>query len=385
MKANVLWKCTAWAVTPVHIGSGEQWVKSDYTIRDGKLCRFEPTSVVLRMEPARRREFERAVDAGNLQGADRILKDAVGELDILETIALGPASSHELQQAQTDPKRLGEVSPFVRTAGRPFVPGSSIKGAIRTALLNAVVQARGVNAAKQLLAAANRGGSDRLQQWAFGYAPGHTEQDPFRFLQVSDAQLPDEATRIDRVVNWSPEGGSSQKIQMHVERLRARCDGQAPRFRFEIRIDAGRLEAARGRDGGRVPKTPLDPDHLVRAVNEFYHGRYVWERDRFFASTARQLDSRFAVRLPDNTQIGIDQLKARSDFLLLRLGRFGQFESKSVDDLRGRWDRKANKWITEGTTRNILSLPAPGPQGKMVERQIPFGWVVVWIQQKVNL
>jgi CRISPR-associated protein Csm5 len=382
MRGDVIWRCVAWAVTPVHIGSGEDWVKSDYTIRDGRLCRFDPASVLLRMDPVRRREFERAVDRGDLQGADRIVKNAVGELDIIETIPLGPTSRDELGKAQTDPRRWGEVKPFVRTNGRPFVPGSSIKGAIRTALLNAAVQEKGVAQAKRILVEAGPRAPDGLQQWAFAYDGRHTEQDPFRFLQVSDAVLPQGATRIDRVVNWSPKGGDSEKIQMHVERLVARCDGQgAPRFSFEIRIDAGRLREARRRDGDRVPRFDLDPGALTRAVNAFHRGRLTAERDRFFSDTARYLDSLFRVALPGGGEVGIDGLAGREDFLLLRVGRFGQFESKSVDGLRRGWNPQARKWMEEGGTRNVVPLRFAARDGGIVERRFPLGWVLVWLRE----
>lgn len=382
MKGDVVWRCVAWAVTPVHIGSGEDWVKSDYTIRDGRLCRFDPASVVLRMDPKRRREFERAVDRGDLQGADRILKDSVGDLDIVETIPLGPKSREELGKAQTDPGRWGEVKPFVRTAGRPFVPGSSIKGAIRTALLSAVVQEKGVARAQRVLDEAGARAPDRLQQWAFDYDGRHTEQDPFRFLQVSDAVLPEGATRIQKVVNWHPEKGPNDKMQLHYECLVARCDGQgAPRFSFEIRIDAGRLREARRRDGDRVPRFDLDPGALARAVNAFHHRRYTAERDRFFSDTARYLDSLFRVALPGGGEVGIDGVAGREDFLLLRLGRFGQFESKSVDGLRRGWNPQAKKSMEEGGTRNVVPLRFATRDRGVVERRFPLGWVLVWLRE----
>ncbi len=389
MKGDVVWRCVAWAVTPVHIGSGEDWVKSDYTIRDGRLCRFDPASVVLRMDPKRRREFERAVDRGDLQGADRILKDSVGDLDIVETIPLGPKSREELGKAQTDPGRWGEVKPFVRTAGRPFVPGSSIKGAIRTALLSEVVQQKGVAQAKRVLAEAGARAPDRLQQWAFDYDGRHTEQDPFRFLQVSDAVLPEGATRIDRVVNWSPNGGDSEKIQMHVERLVARCDGQgAPRFSFEIRIDAGRLREARRRDGDRVPRFDgLTADFLGVALKRYYWKRLDWELATFFSHNGHDKKILawfdYTWKKHDGTVAHLthDKLRQVPRCLLLRLGRFGHFESKSVDDIRSGLERLPvghHRRAHSGSTRNVVQL------GDTVSRSTmaPLGWVLVLVRRE---
>ncbi len=383
MRSDVVWRGVAWAVTPVHVGAGETWTKQDYVVRDGKLCRIDPARVVARMDPVRRREFERAVDRGDLQGAHCILAEAVDADDILERIPLGPRARQELEQAQKDARRWGEVMPFIRTGGRPFIPGSSIKGAIRTALLNAVVQARGLGPAKQVIAGAGARTSDRLQEWAFGYDGRHTEQDPFRFVEVGDVPLPDGATRIDRVVNWNPKAEESQGIQMHVERLACRLEGTV-RVPLTIRLDLGRLEAARRCDAGpghrRTPSFPLTEAGIRKAVKAFYAARYRWERDRFFEEQARFLDSMFAVKIGNGT-LSLDELLKRDDFLLLRVGRFTQFESKSVDDLRRGYAPQRRRTIPEGSTRNVMDVQLRTSQGKTVHRRLPFGWVLVWLRE----
>lgn len=390
MKGDVVWKCIAWAVTPVHIGSGVEWLKSDYTIRDHRLCRFDPASVVLRMEPRRREAFERAVDAGDLQGADRVLKEAVRDADILERIPLGPRSLRELGAAQTDPKRWGGVTAFVRTGGRPFVPGSSIKGAIRTALLSTTVGEKGVEEGRRRVQAAGERAPDRLEEWAFAYDRRRIEQDPFRFLQVSDAVLPAGATRIDRVVNWHPQGGSSDRIQIHVERLVARCDGQGPpRFSFEIRIDAGRLAEARRRDGDRVPGFErLTPDVLEKSVKDFYWQRLDWELKTFFSDGGESQNVLnwfdYMWKKSDGTagRLTHRHMRGVRRCLLLRLGRFGQFESKSVDGLRSgviRLPDNRSRRAPAGSTRNLVEIEWKSGGTVLA----PMGWVLVLVQREV--
>ncbi len=385
MRGDVVWRGLAWAVTPVHIGGGQQWTKQDYVIRDGKLCRIDPARVVIGMGEARRRLFEQAVDRGDLQAADRILKEMVREEDILERIPLGPASHAALEDAQNNPRRWGEVTPFIRTGGRPFIPGSSIKGAIRTALLSATVAERGIPDAKAVIQKAGRRAPDALQQWAFDYDPGRTEQDPFRFLEVADVPLPEDATRIDRVQNWSPRGGASSKIQIHVERLRCRADRQSMRFEILIRIrSGGHLEQCRARNGKRAPAFRLDEATLRAAINRFYWHRYLWERNHFFRDHKTFLDSLFKIRFPDGRELGPDALQKRQDILLLRLGRFNQFESKSVDGVRSgliRLPKGGTKRAPEGSTRNVVPFPVQDKNGRLREHLIPLGWMLVWLRE----
>lgn len=391
MKGDVVWRGEARAITPVHVGSGESWTKDHYVIRDGHLCVFDPARVVLRMDATRRREFERAVDAGRLDGALRIVEDALRGEDILARIPLAEDSRKELEEARGNPNRWGEVTPFVRTGGRPFVPGSSIKGAIRTALLSYVVSQNVDEARRHAFRRDEqrheRPDPDALQSWALRYDPDRTEQDPFRFVQVADSVLPEGATRIRRVLNWHPERSANAKVQMHHECLVCRFDGVSLWFPLEIRIDTGRLEQARRLleqrpEGGSRPVSdfPLDADQLRRAVNSFYLGRYRWERDRFFGPWARLLDSAFRTKI-DGAELDLERLVERSDFLLLRLGRFTQFESKSVDHLRRGFQPRAKQAVSGGSTRNVVMQPFRTQTGGRAERPIPLGWVLVWLKE----
>ncbi len=379
MRGDVIWDCLAWAVTPVHIGGGEEWTKQDYVIRDGHLCRIDPARLMARMEGRARKEVEHAIDRGDLQAAARLLGDAVDDADVLERIPLGPRSRQDLEQAQQDSKRWGEVTSFIRTGGRPFVPGSSVKGAIRTALLNAVVQERGVREAPSR--------TDQLQQWAFQYDRRHTEQDPFRFLEVSDAVLPEGATRIDRVVNWRPDGkDTARKIQIHVERLLGCADGPARRFELSIRIDTGRLAEASKRDPRKAPRfAGLGPQKLIAAVNRFYWRRWRWELGKFFPECQKDLARLPSIKSGDKI-LGPDQLADHPRIMLLRVGRFTQFESKSVDGIRRgviRLPKGGMKRAAEGSTRNIIELPPRGRPGR-VTIPVPMGWLLVFIREMRN-
>ncbi len=379
MRGDVIWNCLAWAVTPVHVGSGEPWTKQNYVVRDGRLCRFEPSAAVTRMHPAKRRDFAAAVDRGDLAAATRLLQEAVPEELLLERIPLGPGSGRDLRDAQRDAKRLGEVMPMMRSGGRPFIPGSSIKGAIRTALLNAAVQEKGPRHAP--------GRTDELQQWAFAYERGHTEQDPFRFLEVSDAPLPEGATRIDRVINWRPDGkDTATKIQIHVERLLACADAPAKRFEVTIRIDSGRLAAVSKHDARKAPHFDgLAPDRLVAAVNSFSWGRWKWEIDKFFDPWRQALEQLVRVRAGDKILESKDLVR-HPRIMLLRVGRFTQFESKSVDGIRRgviRLPKGETKHAAEGSTRNVVFLP---PRGKRETATIPvpMGWMLLFVREARN-
>src|SRR5690606_13283013 len=85
------------------------------------------------------------------------------------------------QQRSNDGRTVYNLFPMVRTAfnpldGSPYLPGSSLKGAIRTAWLNHQ------NKGKPL--ADREEDSTRLQQRLLGYQAGRFENDPFRSVAL---------------------------------------------------------------------------------------------------------------------------------------------------------------------------------------------------------
>lgn len=357
----------ATALTPIHIGDGttlgldhylltspppagprydeygEEIEEEETAPAEAMLCRFDPVKAIRRLTQPQRREFDRSLSEGRLTAAFRTLRQA-GEKEVVERIAVSEASQRELREAIDNPARRGEVRPFVRGAGQPIVPGSSIKGALRTAWASAqlppTVSAMGL--------------TDRqAMQSALGIDPGDTAKDPFRYLSVSDARLPEGVTRVDRaeVVANSSRPATTRGIQMHYERMRARSDGtgQHATFAFSIALDA---------------RGPFDRVGLVRTVSEFHWRIWTQEIERFYKGEqeARALNSLLPRPLDWSSN------------LLLRLGRFGHFESKSLDRVR------RGSFPQARPPRSKIRDPGEWGNTRTVARTsgvpIPFGWLL---------
>jgi CRISPR-associated protein Csm5 len=380
-------------LTPVHVGDGTSLWPDEYVIETAHaaapfddedhprgqratptLCRFDQTRAMRAMTLDQRSALSRALDSARLGEAAQVLRKA-GKQCVTERIPVSTASAAELRKAMDDPRaRSGEVKPFMRSGERPFVPGSSIKGALRTALASAALprEAR----------AADRWIHDAAMQAAFGLDPNDTSTDPLRFLHVGDAFLPDGATLIDKaeVVKRggdpaaAPGGGGG--IQMHFERTRALTDGpQAPAFTVTLGWDARALdERCITRSEAR-----FDVRAVLRQSLAFHVKLFNTEVGLFFEAGTKPLLLRLlrAHQSPD----GATPITAQgwsSGFVLLRLGRFGHFESKSLEGVRrGHFPQAKNPadrirqpgaW---GTTRTITRDANGNP--------IPFGWVIGWV------
>jgi hypothetical protein len=268
----------------------------------------------------------------------------------------------------------------MRSGGRPFVPGSSIKGALRTALASAALPRE--------RRAADRWDHDAAMQAAFGLDPNDTSSDPLRFLHVADAFLPEGATLIDKTEVMKRNGeaatapGGRGGIQMHYERTRALTDGgDAPVF--EVALTADHRASAPGCIGR--DEASFDARSVLSRSLAFHAKLFNTETGRFFEGSAKPLLLRLlrAHHSPDGVP-PFGQQGWSQGFVLLRLGRFGHFESKSLEGVR-RGDfffpktkqkrrGKPNEW---GITRTITRDEKNNP--------IPFGWVIGWAVKEERL
>jgi CRISPR-associated protein Csm5 len=348
------WRLEAIALTPIHVGDGSQWTPEAYKLDGEDLMRFEPSAVLADMDQSQCQRYIAAIDKNNLQSAQGLLQQAAkADKHCIDRIACSPESEGEIKQAIGDPgRRRGNVHGFTRSGGKPFLPGSSVKGALRTAILSARAQSRLDELRRDLNldeVEPGRSGekSNLLQQCVL--QSKETDTDPFRFVRVSDAELPAGCTRIERIFNRKRDG-TDNGMQMYFEAVQP-----GTRFSLTLEIDP---ESANKRGRFKEHKgveRPVQADELIATVNAFYRGRLEAEIKRFYPGA------------------GIKGLPSVSrEFpLLLRVGRFSHFESASIDGLRRGFRPQAQgeaRMPTEGSTRAVVLIKgAP----------YPFGWLLL--------
>lgn len=359
---------TALALSPIHVGDGTEWLPEAFKLDGHDLIRFDPSAVVASLDDRRREDFlaaiGRAASESELREAQRILRDAcTGTLE-RERIAVSRASVEEIGRALDRPGRRGSVHPFARAGGQAFLPGTALKGAIRTALLSDWVQDN-LDAYRNGLGQSGieRGRSGRQSTELQRRVLGETDGDPFRFVRVSDVALPEGCTRIEQIRTWKRKTGLDQQtkgMQMHFE-----CIRPGTQFALEVDVrDAGALlptadramkAAETARASGKAPTRMFAADALFAAVDGFFRKRWQAEADRFFTPPWR----------PAPKPAGNDGFP-----ILLRVGRFSHFESASVDGLRQGWQPlpKPGKPIAEGSTRAVIEASAVA---------MPFGWLLL--------
>ncbi len=349
---------------PIHVGGGEEATlyPDEYRIHDGRIELISARAVLASMPQDAQARWLRDMARAPEGTLARLLEQADAR-HVTGTITLGPESRRELGRGG----RRGDLRAFQRAGGQPILPGSSLKGALRTAWLAILARKQGIRTDDY----------EKLEQRAFKLRDGQhaTDTDPFRDVLVRDAVLPEGATRIDQVHTWKRAGDSwdfTSVGQLHVERLRAVTDGGAPPL-IDIEIgllrrDLRQRRAAFDPRHERTPtRTPPDMRYLLLALEA--HHAPLWKREmdkKFLAGDAGQR-MRATLALFSHLRRGGDD----PDAALVRLGWAAHAEAKSVAGLRQikRPQAKgAGKVAAEGSTRHVLSIDG---------HPAPFGWALL--------
>lgn len=379
MDGDTVWRLQAIPLTPIHVGDGSSFTPDSYDLRDGKLCRFNPHRVLAAMDGEDRRRFQQALDAGRLHEASGVLRVSATDDLVEECLPIADTSAAELRKAFADTRRYGAVSPFVRTLGQPFLPGSTLKGALRTAWLSKLAGDTDRAALdRAVMDGPPKFKAERAEVALLERQRNRVEQDPLRHLYVEDVRLDGIETRIDRVVNWRPEtaeGEGAEKIQLHVERLLSAADGVVRGVKFRVRLeDPARQARRRDLDARRAASRDLTADELWSALRDFHWRVFDAERARFWSKldeADRRLSACFAFPFGGKPREEADWRRSKG-VALVRIGRFGHFESKSIEGLRSQKRPRTSEPVSAGRTRMVAECTREGRTAR-----VPFGWMLL--------
>lgn len=204
-------------VTPVHIGSGETLSHIEGCYINGRWYHIDLDKVL-----AHPTTDLNALTSDMAQRGfrwERYLRQHNTDLSELSTYSLAcPQSPEEV-----------EIREALKTAGnRPFIPGSTLKGAIRTVLLGEILSEsddiydKSLNQLETLINQRPRGNprreqpARRIEELAFGKTPN---RDPLRALHVSDT-IPLDSDSLEIGMAWTVTLNQNDQLVQKIDRGR---------------------------------------------------------------------------------------------------------------------------------------------------------------------
>lgn len=394
-------------LSPVHIGCGEDYEPTNYVIDSdtNTLYAFDPARLLARLEQQQRDELSRALDDRNPVLATQrfFFRHQALAIEIASHRApVAPAAARhyaarvgQVANRQQDGGQVINKLEITRTAfnpvsGLPILPGSSLKGALRTALLEALRAKTGRRyPLTDQEAGRNNDAARKSKDMERDLLGGSFETDPLRLVKIADARflagsykaknargeeiqrerqarsILFQANRKKRPNQFTASGS----IETLVECIPA---GQPRAFASQLVIEH------KAGQGEKTPRRQIDFTTLAQACNNFYGERFETELAMLEAngyvspSWAQNARNRL-------TPSGIwGKAIAAGRGFLLRVGRHSGAESVTIDAPRKIKIMKGKgqpaEWDSEATTV-WLAANEPGASGGMW----PFGWVFVQV------
>jgi CRISPR-associated protein Csm5 len=129
-------------VTPVHIGTGEDISPLEYVIKNGVLYRIESDDLISKLNEEQLKRFYSYIENNKFVELRNVIVENFDEKFARYKVGVTNSIAEKYEKSINDAKNQLLVSPFIRSVldFKPYLPGSSIKGAIRTAIINDIIQ-----------------------------------------------------------------------------------------------------------------------------------------------------------------------------------------------------------------------------------------------------
>jgi len=393
-------------LSPVHIGTGQSYEPTNYVIEGDTLSEFDTGALGDALTQPEREELLRTVngrpDTGMLKSVQRffferrqaLMAHARHSIPVLEGVAtlyrdrVGQTAQRERGNAQVINRLTIDRTAFNSVTRLPLLCGSSLKGAIRTALLNLV---NGEKSARE------EKGLHEFQGRLFHYRhPDRSglrlECDPMRLIQIGDATWVGDAglptTEVYLAVNRKKERVVDEQGRLRTSQAEQKGLYQilecAPPMRYRAFAAQLNIQHVDGVDGAEeLPDRTLrfGIRDIANACNAFYKPILAAEDEVFTERGYISERWRHTISSLMNGEIGS---KMRSgEAFLLRVGRHSGAEAVTLNGVRkikimeGK-DPKTHKqrFHMAPSAKTVWLAAAKLDQPSDM---LPFGWLLVEI------
>ena len=349
-------------ITCVHIGSGKQLSPLDCIVVPSKSGRmlyatYSSDSILHRIASDKRKTAEFEKVCTRMKDTQEFFHQnfAPAEDTLYKCHVTDEFKRHCAKHADTDPLDNAQlVAQMYRPEGSnaPVIPGSSLKGAIRTAILNQVLDSGDY---PRPLGTSN---TQVQKQLLNNYKD--VKQDPFRALEIGDCVFEAKGTQLVGILKNIKKNKTSGEVEEHntsliqAEVIKGSFMDNAPSGTAHIRINM---------DLGSAVSKKITKADIISACNRFYLSTFEQEYKQFYKeATGSECD--VITELYKEIKAVASSL---SNSFILRVGRWSQVEFVTLGhDLRNpKTPKRKGKIMPYGTTRTVLNYDGV---------YLPLGW-----------
>jgi CRISPR-associated protein Csm5 len=332
-------------ITVVHIGTGEELSPLNYSIdKDGVLYRFRTEKLIASFDNDKKKKLMDAIDKDDLQQVKNIISANVSKEVVDYSVPVTEKVKETYSSKLNNPENQLVISEMYRSKSTyiPIIPGSSLKGAIRTAFMSEI----------GLCLDSYSGKNDKNDFEKMVFKHSDPKNDPFRALCVSDCEiLGKDSQMVSDFVNFMEnrtENDDFSQMQLFSEIIKGLlCEGDSV-GRFSININEDLLNITQNIKKGKQEWKHIYHKFTFRdiilACNNFYQNQFTEEFEKFYEETSCSELKNIAIKLNNY----VADLKENE--CIIRVGKFSQVEAITVEKHRQPWNEKgygATRTVTE--------------------------------------
>lgn len=317
---------TLTTIGPVHVGSGKTLGKTDYFTADSKINVIDTPAFFKSLNSTQKELYEKFLE--NPSDLNEFIRKNNLFSIAKECVKYKVLDSHRL-------KKYHEVSQFIRDQhGNPYIPGSSLKGILRTILANYIIlsnqeEFKGFSDTK-------KGSSKKVENSLFKTETYHKQtkydDDLMRYISVSDSnQLSNHdllfAKKYDMFSKQDPLLGEKKGNELNIYR-----ESIKPGVNIQFRLDIDEDKAVLKNKDGVIK---LTTDNLMLIIQNVYYHYYQMVLTKYDIAVDDKLDivyvgggTGFASKTIDIALFGNEHVKKMSAIL------YNNFSTRISDDYK---------------------------------------------------
>lgn len=372
-------------MTPVHIGTGVELTPLDYKLTSqlGELnfkkimyLKFSSDRILERLiecnDMKKLVQFEKASVSGNMKELQAFFQNNLSTLEDLDypcEVTKGFVSRYNSNSGKDPYDNALQVYQIYRPEGSkaPVIPGSSLKGSIRTAILNHILYNlpnKQYEKLKDEYLQDNDKSKAKFEpklQKKLLENYSDAKEDPFRGVQIADCIFSAKNTQlVGELYNVSLKKDEIEPIgiQIIAEVLKGSLMGSFKRAETTIVIDSDLQKT------NQLSKKITMTD-IIKSCNDFYKTQFDKEFEKFYENDF----SESCDKMDDLDKRIADIVKSNDNSFIIRVGRWSQVEFVTMGSDFRNPKTPTRKW---GGTRTLFDYNG---------QYLPMGWCKCTVEE----
>lgn len=378
-----IYNCILTPLTPIHIGSGNELTPYNYVIKNDIFYRISLEKIIPKLPIADRSELVKILETNNFikirSFIQKVYKPEYGyyyKCSVDEDVIIKYESKISGAQRANDENKLS-VEEFIGNYLGKYIPGSSLKGAIRNAYLGNNMNRkhyysleRNDNKTRAFKVVGKaREKSDEIETNILGLNQKNSFYDPFKRLFVKDSRCSKDLVEVREVERINKK--SSMPLGSYEVTKSILSSGDILEIEFEMDINNIILPTSELLNDVYFKNNKRAQEPIIREYKSliidkekkeglFYclneKAKKVLEEDRKFF---KRIGNNEGIEACKNIKIHLDKLK--SNEVLIKFGKGAGFNS---------------------TTLNVFNTNVEEIYTRMIVQGLPCGWAILSYEEK---